>query len=91
MFIFVFMFEFAEDKLLLLLFSVIYFTSCKRKGKIDHVSETVISALEANDAVGDYIQSVFTKVEELKNGIDKTNHSFFTIYMIIFSNIFIRL
>jgi L,D-transpeptidase YcbB len=45
----------------ILVFTLISFTACKRKGNSGPVTEKVVSAFKSNDAIGDYLQSIFTK------------------------------
>jgi L,D-transpeptidase YcbB len=63
----------------LLLFSVIYFTACKRKGNAGAVSETVVSKFGANDAVAEYMQSVFTKENPTATLSDSTKLYYFKV------------
>ncbi len=73
------MYQLIKPLPFLLIFSVLYLTACKRKGKIDTVSETVISSFEANDAIGDYIQSVFTKTNPTTTLSDSTKLYYFKV------------
>ena len=56
------MYQIIKPLLIIISMSVFCLTACKqRKGKIDNVTERVVGASGINDAMGDYIQSIFTK------------------------------
>jgi L,D-transpeptidase YcbB len=73
------MYQLIKPLPILLLFPFIYLTACKRKGKVDHVSEAVVSASESNDAIGDYIQSIFTKDNATSTLADSTKLYYYKV------------
>lgn len=73
------MYQLIKPLPILLLFPFIYLTACKRKGKVDQVSEAVVSASESNDAIGDYIQSVFTKNNPTSTLADSTKLYYYKV------------